>query len=290
MSLNLHLAGDGLVLRVHQPWESRARITALRQLRRRLRDTGLRVASPVPVGGRDLVRWEGRWAELEAYVTHSKPPPTWDSYLWMYEAMGTLHMSLRQLSEIPLPRPAIATYGPPDTLRRWMAVTAHAVEQDLEGRAIARWSRELIGRLARTWTPARTLPVQIVHGDIRLGNVVHTPDGEPVYLDFGFAARRPRVHELAYSLSWIILRPDGSGTGEDFDWDRLRELLGAYERTAYDRLTGVERSSLGPFIAAVPLYMAAIAGFTLDPVAHLLENERFIRIADWVLSHPPPSR
>jgi len=46
---------------------------------------------------------------------------------------------------------------------------------------------------------------------VRLGNVRRSPAGEPVYFDFGFLARRPRIHELAYALSWILLRPACAG-------------------------------------------------------------------------------
>ena len=48
----------------------------------------------------------------------------------------------------------------------------------------------------------------------------------------------------------------------------------------------VERRALAPYLAAVPLYLAAIAGHTPDPVGVLLGERPFLRIAEWVLSHP----
>src|SRR5439155_9800725 len=66
------------------------------------------------------------------------------------------------------------------------------------------WAGGLIRRLDSRWPPPGALPVRVVHGDIRLGNVAVAADGRPAYLDFGFAARRPRVHELGYSLAWVL--------------------------------------------------------------------------------------
>lgn len=125
---------------------------------------------------------------------------------------------------------------------------------------------------------------------MRLGNVAHTPDSDAAFLDFGFAALRPRVHELAYALSWMILTPDDSGRAEDFPWDRLEVLVHAYEEQAATSLTATERANLGPYTAAVPLYLAAISGYTNDPAAHLIGNEPFIQIADWILEQRPTAR
>jgi Ser/Thr protein kinase RdoA (MazF antagonist) len=134
--------------------------------------------------------------------------------------------------------------------------------------------------------PATALPGQVVHGDVRLGNVARTPDGRTAFLDFGFAARRPRIHDLAYSLSWIVLRPDDSGTGADFAWERrLPELVSAYEDGAHRALEPLERQALVPYLAAVPLALACVAGFTPTPVANLRDQQPFVAIAEWVLAN-----
>jgi Ser/Thr protein kinase RdoA (MazF antagonist) len=286
MSLNLHLPERQAVLRVHHPTESRARILGLRRLRRRLADAGQVVSVPLEFDGRELVRWEGHWVQLETYVGHSVPAQTWDSYVWMYESIGQLHRVLRELDAGTVPRPAVATYGPPGSLRRWLAITRSAVTGNPTGEELCAWASELVRRLERQWQSASGLPVHLVHGDIRLGNAVLTTGGERGYLDFGFAAARPRVHELADSLAWIVLRPDSSGTGAGFLWDRVGELIGAYEEAAGVRLSTTERAALGPYLAAVPLYLAAISGYTADATGHLVENTPFIRIAEWVLDHP----
>lgn len=287
MSLNVGLQPLGLVLRVHQPFVSRSRLLALQAVRRHLADRGLIVPVPLSWRGSTVFRCAGRWAELEAYLPHEKPAPTSESYLWMFRAMGALHQGLATL-DLAVPRPMIATYATPATLLRWLPATESAVQGDPEAAAIARRLRDLVGRLRSRWTPATALPAQLVHGDIRLGNVVRGPGGETVFLDFGFLARRPRIHELAYALAWMVLRPDNRGTAEGFDWGTVPRLVQAYEDAAGTTLTEVERRALAPYIAAAPLYLATIAGFTADPVAHPRDEPRlaFLRIGEWLLAHP----
>jgi hypothetical protein len=94
MSLNVRLDAAGLVLRVHQPFVSRPRLLAVQQVRRCLDSQGLVV--PAPVRWRDTMvfRCRNRWAELEEYLPHERPAPTFGSYVWMFKAMGTLHRAL----------------------------------------------------------------------------------------------------------------------------------------------------------------------------------------------------
>jgi Ser/Thr protein kinase RdoA (MazF antagonist) len=136
--------------------------------------------------------------------------------------------------------------------------------------------------------PAADLSAQLVHGDVRLSNVRRTTEGETVYFDFGFLARRPRIHDLAYALAWMMLRPDGRGTAEEFAWETVPQLVTAYEDAARTTLAVKERRALAPYIAAVPLYLAALAGYTNDPVAHLRDQTRrtFLRIGEWLLARP----
>jgi Ser/Thr protein kinase RdoA (MazF antagonist) len=202
----------------------------------------------------------------------------------MYEAMGRLHRALATTTTTP-PRPAVATYGPPRSSRRWLAETERAALDD-EARAVADHARRLRRRLERTWVPATALPNQLVHGDVRLGNVATAPTSDrPVYLDFGFAALRPRIHELAYSLLWIVLRPDDSGRPEGFRWDQVRELVDAYEHGAGTTLDERERAAFAPYLAAVPIYFAAVAGYMPDPSSTLRGEVPSLRIAEWVLDH-----
>ena len=275
MSLNVR-CGD-VVVRFHPPFASRNRIARLRDLRRELGDAGLVVGEPLPLLGRELVRSGRLVVEAERHVPHTKPPFEWDSWRWLFEAIGHLHRATGSL-RTPVPRPDVATYGTPSSMRRWLA----RIPPSIDTTHLA----DLVRRLERRWVPTTGLPALVVHGDVRLGNAVRRDvDGATTYLDFGFAATRPAIHDLAYSLSWLVLRPDARGTGDDFPWHRLPELFAAYEDAARRRLTADEHAAFAPRLAAVPLDLASVAGYTPDPAANLLEDAPFLAIADWVLEH-----
>ena len=283
MSLNLHLEELGLVLRVHARFEHEGRIRALRELRRRLDAQGLTVGVPKPLLGEELIAVGGRVAEAETFVAAEKPTPTWDAYVWMYEAMGRLHKAIDDGARgLELPAPEVATFAAPAELRAWIATTQTAVSGDEHASAIAEQVRDMLGSLERQWTLVEGLPEHLVHGDIRLGNVARSAS-DAAYFDFGFCARRPRIHELAYSLFWIVLKPDDSGRAEDFEWSRASELFGAYEEAAQTTIARQEWRAVAPLLAAIPMYFAAISSYTPDPCDRIKQEIRSLEIAQWVL-------
>ncbi|WP_020578657.1 phosphotransferase [Actinopolymorpha alba] len=151
---------------------------------------------------------------------------------------------------------------------------------------MARFASGLVRSLRTQWIPALRLPCQVVHGDINLANIGRTPDGETVYLDFGCAANRPRIHDLAAALFYAVVGPGDQGAPEEFAWDRLPELISTYEEASRSRLTPVERQALGPYLAAVPLSVAARAGYLPDPtVLRYRERRAGLRISEWVLAN-----
>ena len=286
MSLNVRLDAAGLVLRVHQPFVSRPRLLAVQHVRRCLDSQGLAV--PAPARWRDAMvfRCRNRWAELEEYLPHERPAPTFGSYVWMFKAMGTLHRALAQL-DLAVPRPLVATYAPPGSLRRWLPVTERAVRGDPEAADVARLLRSLVQQLREQWLPATELPMQLIHGDVRLSNVCRTVGGRTVYFDFGFLAWRPRIYELAYALAFMFLALGGHRAPESFAWDSiLPGLVEGYEATANVRLTLSEKRALAHYTASVPLYAAALDGFTENPVEKLRSRLPFLRLSAWLLAHP----
>ncbi len=285
MSLNARLDPAGLVLRVHRPFVARQRLLAVQEVRRRLASRGLLVPVPKPHNSSTVLRCGRRWAELEAFIPHERPRPTTEAFLSMFAAIGALHRTLSEI-ELSVPRPLVAIYSPPGTLRRWLPYTEAAVRGDPEAEAVARHLGGLVGRLRRQWQPADRLPVHLIHGDMHLSNVCRTPEGETLYLDFGFLARRPRIHEIAYSLSWTIISLDGHLAPESFAWSIIPRLVAAYESAADTTLTEAERKALAAYTAAAPLYHAAIAGFTSDPARQLKEELPYLRHSEWLLAHP----
>lgn len=217
---------------------SRPRLLAQQAVRRRLSELGLRVPVAVPWRGATVFRCGKRWAELEPYLPNERPAPTIESYVWLCGAMGVLHRALAAV-DIPVPRPIAATFAPPGSLRRWLPVTEAAVQGDAEAADIVRLVRDCLRRLRRRWAPAADLPVQLVHGDMRLGNVCRAPgeatgalgdtDSNTVYFDFGFLAARPRVHDLAYSLAFMVWALDCLRAPDQFPWKCVPRLIDAYE-------------------------------------------------------------
>ncbi len=282
MSLNVHLASAGLVLRVHQPFVSRPRLLAVQDVRRHLATVGLCVPAPLPWRHARVLRCGTRWAELEEYLPHERLAPAPASYTWLFAAMGRLHRALATL-DLRVPRPLVATYAPPTSLRRWLLITEAAVQNDPEAAPTARHLRDLVRRLDRQWAPVPRLPRQLVHGDVRLSNVGRTATGTAVYLDFGFLAIRPRIHDLAYALAFMLRALNAPHA---WAWSSVGPLLCAYEEAVQSPLTEAERAALAPSTAAIPLYHAALAGCTADPARELRIQRPFLHLSEWLLAQP----
>jgi Ser/Thr protein kinase RdoA (MazF antagonist) len=284
MSLNVWLDKAGLVLRIHQSFVSRQRLLALQEVRRRLALQHFVVPTPIYWHNLPLLRCRNRWAEVEEYLPHKRLAHSLDAYRWLFQAMGRLHRGFGEL-DMAIPRPLVATYAPPDSLRRWLSVTEKAVEGDAEAMDVALLLHSLMQQLQHQWTPAKELPGQFVHGDIRLSNVGQDDEGRTVYLDFGFLAHRPRIHELGYSLAFMLLALGAQRTPEAFAWESIPQLVNEYENAANSRLTAAERRALVAYTAAVPLYAAALDGFTEDPVGKLCSRAPFLQLSAWLLAH-----
>jgi Ser/Thr protein kinase RdoA (MazF antagonist) len=242
------------------------------------------VPQPLSWRSRKVFRCGKRWAELETYLPHQRLPPNWDTYHWLFGKMGRLHRELAAL-DVRVPRPLVATFAPPGTLQRWLPVTEAAVQEYPQAAQAARLLRELANRLRHLWVPATHLPNQLIHGDIQPNNLVRGSNGQPIYLDFGFAAVRPRVHDLAYALAFMALALN-KGMPEQLDWSSVTSLVGAYEAENGQSLSATERQALAAYTAAVPLYAAALDGFSEDPPEKLVGRLLFLKISAMILANP----
>src|SRR6188472_4505832 len=105
-NLNVRIdAEPPVVLRVHRPWPRRGRVAGVRRLRERLQRTQVRVARPMPISGRDLLRVADRWAEIEEFVDHVQPPAGEASSVRLFEELGRLHTALTAVWEPSPPEP-----------------------------------------------------------------------------------------------------------------------------------------------------------------------------------------
>jgi Ser/Thr protein kinase RdoA (MazF antagonist) len=253
-NLNVRIDADPpVVLRVHRPWVRRARVAGLRRLRERLQASPARVARPLPILGRDLLRVGDRWAELEAFVPHVEPPAGEGSGIRLFEELGRLHRALAAAWDPAPPEPR-DDHRTLHQLRASIGFTRRRLGPPAE--PVVQRMRRLTGELAGLRT-AVELPAAPIHGDYKLANTGLRADGSWVTFDLDFARVRERVYDVAASLHHLA--PAG-------DLPEPRRLLDAYDRTAPTPLTPDEHRWLPGALALVPLHWAATAGLVGDGI------------------------
>ena len=255
-NLNVRIDADPpLVLRIHRPWVRRGRVAGLRRLRERLQRTQVRVARPIPMSGRDLLRVADRWAEMEEFTDHVQPPPGEDSHLRLFEELGRLHTALKTAWEPGPPEP-LDDHRTLGQLRYSVGFTRRRLGPGSE--PVVDRMRQLTGELSRLRQEVE-LPCAPVHGDYKLSNVGELRDRSWVTFDLDFVRVRERLYDIAASLNHVAQTgPDGVGPpAELLD---PRRLLHAYESTAPEPLTPDEHRWLPGALALIPLHWAATAG------------------------------
>lgn len=280
MSLNLHLTPSDRVLREHQPFVAAARLHGEQALRRFVARSGMTAAEPLSFDGKTVLRCGKRLAEVEPFLDSEKPAASVASYRWLFSQMGTFHRCLLTC-DIELPRSLAATWAPPGSLARWFQVTVPALSITMEGSLVAHRLGRLTNEIRRLWIPPSELPVQIVHGDFRLGNLVRSPSGQPIVFDFGFADRRPRIHDVAYSMAFMTLALEVN----DISASIVADVVRHYEQSFGQALEPDERQTLPAYAAAVMLHAVAHDGFTAMPLAPLEHRLPFLDVADWFLAN-----
>src|SRR5581483_407153 len=255
-NLNVRIdAEPPVVLRVHRPWPRRGRLLGLRRLRERLQSTGVRVAQPVPVLGRDLMRVAGRWAELEEFIGHVEPRPDEGSFVRLFEELGRLHAVLEAVWD-PAPPEPLDDHRTLGQLRYSIGFTHRRLGSRSE--PVTERMRRLTGELSKLRTEV-DLPCAPIHGDYKLSNVGELPDGSWATFDLDFVRVRERVYDAAATLN-PVARSGPDGVGPPIELLEPRRLLDAYERTARQPLTRDEHRWLPGALALIPLHWAATAG------------------------------
>ena len=248
-NLNLRIEAEPpVVLRVHRPWVRRGRVAGLRRLRERRGRTQVRVARPIPISGRDLLRVADRWAELEEFIDHVQPRADEDSYVRLFEELGRVHTALKAVWEPSAPEPLDdhRTFG---QLRYSVGFTRRRLGPGSE--PVVHRMRQLTGELSKLRKEVE-LPCAPIHGDYKLGNAGELSDGSWVTFDLDFARVRERLYDLAVSLHHVV--------AQDGELLEPRRLLDAYESTAPEPLTRDEHRWLPGALALIPLHWAATAG------------------------------
>lgn len=255
-NLNVRIdAEPPIVLRVHRPWVRRGRVAGLRRLRERLQGTLVRVARPIPISGRDLLRVADRWAEIEEFIHHVQPPAGEHSYVRLFEELGRFHTALKAVWE-PSPPEPLDDHRTLRQLRYSVGFTRRRLGPRSE--PVVRRMRQLTGELSKL-RKGLELPCGPIHGDYKLENAGELPDGSWATFDLDFARVRERLYDVAASLHHVaqggeLLEP--------------RRLLAAYEGTAPKPLTRDEYRWLPGALALVPLHWAATAGLVGKDIGH----------------------
>jgi Ser/Thr protein kinase RdoA (MazF antagonist) len=253
-NLNVRIdAEPPVVLRVHRPWVRRGRVAGLRRLRERLGRTQVRVARPIRIAGRDLLRVADRWAELEEFIDHVQPSAGKDSSLRLFEELGRVHTALKAVWEPSPPEPLDdhRTFG---QLRYSVGFTRRRLGPGSE--PVVRRMRQLTGELSKLRKEVE-LPCAPIHGDYKLGNAGELPDGSWAAFDLDFARVRERLYDIAGSLNHVA---------QSGELPEPRRLLDAYESTAQEPLAPDEHRWLPGALALIPLHWAATAGLVGDGI------------------------
>lgn len=214
--------------------------------------------------GETVFEWQpGRWGYALEFVEGNHPPkPESLSPGPMLDRASLVELGrlLGQLHKLDLVE---------DRAQDWSASWLEEVPTAIEWAEQAAQHPEWAGQAAEIWATLRDLPLAelkalprvLVHTDAHEGNLVWTPPGELVLLDWENAGLDLAVIDLALVLSWLCSWEQArDNTGMlveryDFDQEYCRAFLASYqqERT----LTGPEREMLGPAIRFLDGWFAA---------------------------------
>jgi Ser/Thr protein kinase RdoA (MazF antagonist) len=276
-SLNLNLLvsrGAGqLVVRVHRPSVSPARLEAVQAVRDRLDAAGVPCSVLVPA--RDGARWAwagDRLVEVERFIPHDGAMNTPGRLARGLPLLGRLNTLLAGMDVAPPGRTAeFANHIEPGGVlpgTRAGAARIRSWHPTPEERRTASQAE----RLAELVTVgeaglAAGLPRQLTHGDFWDDNVFFRGEALVFVADFGFLAERVRIDDLALTLYYADT--EFGLTGRD-RIAALRPLVRGYTIGLGSPLTPAEHQALPWAIARQPLW--GIGGWVV-----VLDDQRAAR-------------
>lgn len=303
--------GD-LVLRVHRPWTTPARLTAVHAVQDRLRRLGIPIPEVVPTStGETFVTMPGdprgtagtehhRLAEVTRLVAADTGRETRDHADLVLAMLAPLHNALATIGPASVPPPAYAAHVDAGEALAWLDATDPAFAtcagfphfkraEAVRGAAREPIERIQLERLALDAELAR----QLVHGDPGFGNVLTRGRQVVAILDFDFMAERPRIFDLAYALYHAVIRIRSgrcSGALTAGELGRLAGQVAAYSRAAGRPLAEPELAALPLEMGMVGLYQVVEAGFVTDDparaIAQTLSVERHLPLLGWLATQP----
>ena len=287
VNLNVALSGaDGpaYVLRVYAPWVSAKRVRFIQALRSHLHNNDLPFAETMLTKqGQGVVEVNGLVAEIDRYVAGTN----WDARRQLRPGLamlGRVHAAMGRAAGMGTEQPT--GHGRENHVEADEALGyARRAEAFVRSWEDARpWELALASDMVRLGEIVRPLEAelagaarrQLVHGDFWEQNVLFNADGDvAAVLDLDFCGTRPRVDDLAYTLSGTgsLLH---SPTVDPAHWDSIRPAVDAYLDAVAPPFSLEERR-------AVPL---AIARGVLCVARHLVAQADSGEAAGFSRSYP----
>lgn len=284
-------AGE-VVVRVHRPWTTAARLAAVHAVCTGLRENGLPLPRILTArDGTTATRLADRMVEVVEYVPHTHTADNWGRGGAAFAMLARLHAALDTLPPGLVP-PPYSSYATPaealamldETEAAFAALAARP--QYAKAAAVRGSARALLLPLAAARRGYEAeLPRGLAHGDYGGDNVLFDGDRVVALLDFDFLGERERLADLAYALYWALERYGFAfpARPSDVALAHAAGLLAQYERHTARPLTPTERAALPLELARVPLYWVAEAGYLPADAAHagpLDQTRRFARHVD----------
>lgn len=290
LNLRLQTATGAYVARVYRPWVARERLDTLQGVKHWLLTQQIPVILPLPTtSGTTMARHAGRLIELEPFVLHTPGKESWPRYEQAFALLGQLHTALANYPAAAMATPPVENYAVPAKLMEWI----ENVKGDLRRRGrgqveeavqICEEATTLLQQLMPWWRKTKGhLPQQLIHGDYGVGNLLWQEEHVIAIGDFEFLAVHERVYDLAYALYWMFDRIEGTTAVQDRSWERMAEMVAAYDDSGARPLSPLERRAIPLEMARVPLYWIGEARFLNDPLQAIVLQARHITVARWLV-------
>lgn len=282
------------ILRVYRPWVTSARLAFLQNLKKRLLIAGLPV--PKPLGwdhGKQLGLSLDRLLEVENFTPSESISPNWETHYQSFRMLGCLHRAFRDiLGIIEFVPPQVHNYDQPAQFLAWLGETKVEIarkpwsEDRQKALEVCKKAEAALNPIANWWEQSgRFLPKQLVHGDYGGENILWQAGKIVALLDFDLVDVHERLYDLAYTFFWLFERLEQRVAIENWPWERLPELLDAYQIGNGSRLSRKERDAFFVEMARVPLYWIVTAGFDPDPAITIHQHANNLARAAWLLKH-----
>jgi len=258
LNLLVHRGDERLVVRVHRPSVSPARLEDIQAVRDNLDQAG--VPCSALIRARDGARWAragDRLVEVERFVPHDGPMNTPPRLARGLPILGRIHTLLAGMHVSPAGRAVefanhiepgrvlAGTRAGTARIRSWQPTPA---ERRMAGQAERLAEQVAAGEAGL----AAGLPRQLTHGDFWDDNVFFHGQTPVFVADFAFMADRARIDDLALTLYYA-----DTELGLTTSHDRiaaLQPLVRAYASGLGTPLTDAERQALPWAIARQPLW------------------------------------